>query len=173
MSLLFELAFLFCAMTTLTENQNAPGFDVTLKRPDDRFKMEVEENRVLFSIHSPSGISTATIKRSMDKWPEEVVLKLHLKALENVSISNGRIKIQSSVHVEDEQLRVRSWREQNEELVLDASSPYWTRIRIFGADNKPSRSLPINNGYFELQLPKGIFTDNPQSISISWIDFYR
>ncbi len=40
-------------------------------------------------------------------------------------------------------------------------------------DGKPTNSIPLIDGYFEMQLPKAMFDDNPKSITISWIDFYR
>ena len=63
-------------------------------------------------------------------------------------------------------------KEGNEDSSLDAKSPYWTEIRIFSDDGKPVKTIPLD-GYFEIQLPKALFEDNPKSITINWIDFYR
>jgi hypothetical protein len=40
-------------------------------------------------------------------------------------------------------------------------------------DGKPATTIPLNDGYFEIQLPKALFEDNPKSITVNWIDFYR
>ena len=44
-------------------------------------EVKVEKDRTVFSVHSPFGISQAVIERTDDKWPEAVVLRLHLKGL--------------------------------------------------------------------------------------------
>ena len=38
---------------------------------------------------------------------------------------------------------------------------------------KPAKDIPLKDGYFELQLPKAFFKDNPKSITVNWIDFYQ
>ncbi len=44
---------------------------------------------------------------------------------------------------------------------------------MVGKDGKPAKTIPLDDGYFEMQLPKALFEDNPKSITINWIDFYR
>ena len=53
--------------------------------------------------------------------------------------------------------------------VIGEGSPYWANMRIVGGEE----TIPLRDGYFELQLPKMFFKDNPRSITLSWIDFYR
>jgi hypothetical protein len=44
---------------------------------------------------------------------------------------------------------------------------------MVGKDGEPVKSIPLKDGYFEMQLPKALFEHNPQSITLNWIDFYR
>ena len=46
-------------------------------------------------------------------------------------------------------------------------------IRMVGSDGKPAKGIPLKGGFFEMQLPRGFFEDNPKSITVNWIDFYR
>ena len=46
-------------------------------------------------------------------------------------------------------------------------------IRMVGSDGKPAKDIPLKDGYFEMQLSKAFFEDNPKSITLHWIDFYR
>jgi hypothetical protein len=46
-------------------------------------------------------------------------------------------------------------------------------IRMVGKDGKPAEAIPLVNGYIEMRLPKAFFRDNPKSITVNWIDFYR
>jgi len=46
-------------------------------------------------------------------------------------------------------------------------------IRLIGRESKPVAKIPLEDGNFEIQLPKALFEENPKSIRINWIDFYR
>jgi hypothetical protein len=46
-------------------------------------------------------------------------------------------------------------------------------IRVIGKDGKPVKTIPLNDSYFELKLPKALLEDNPMSITLNWDDFYR
>lgn len=46
-------------------------------------------------------------------------------------------------------------------------------IRMVGNDGKPAKTIPLKDGYFEMQLPKAFIEENPKSITVNWIDFYR
>ncbi|MEO8272276.1 MAG: hypothetical protein ABI557_21385, partial [Aureliella sp.] len=64
-------------------------------------------------------------------------------------------------------------KDQQEPQQLDATSPYWTEIRMLGKDGKPATNIPLPEGYFELELPQILFAANPDAVSVRWIDFYR
>ena len=100
-----------------------------------------------------------------------MILRLHLKGLEHFKVTNGKVTLEAAGSGHDG--KVRLWKDGKEDSPLDAKSPYWTEIRMFGDDGKPTTSIPLKDGYFEIQLPKALFEDNPKSITINWIDFYR
>ena len=91
--------------------------------------------------------------------------------LENFKISNGKITLEAAVSSQDG--KVRLWKDGKEDLPLDAKSPYWMEMRMFGDDGKQVTTVPLKDGYFEIQLPKAFLEDNPKSITVNWIDFYR
>ena len=68
---------------------------------------------------------------------------------------------------------VRLWEYGKEDSPLESGSPYWMAIRLISKDGKPTKGVPLDDGYFELQLPGALFEGNPKSITINWIDFYR
>lgn len=96
---------------------------------------------------------------------------MHLKGLENFKVTNGRFTLEAAVSSQDG--KVRLWKDGKEDLPLDSKSPYWTEIRLVGNDGKPTNTIPLKGGYFEIQLPNALFEDNPQSLTVNWIDFYR
>ena len=173
--LAFAVLMVFVAMNnavTIGDDQ-PPTFKITTKRDTDKVEVKVEKDKTVFSIHSPFGISQAVIERMDEKWPDGVVLRLHLKGLENFRASNGKVTLDAAVSSSDDRQRVRLWKDGKEDLPLDSKSLYWMAIRMVGSDGKPAKDIPLKDGFFEMQLPKAFFEDNPMSITVNWIDFYR
>ena len=129
-----------------------PQVDVTMRR---------QQSRPRILTHSGTG----------EKWPDTVVLHLYLKGLENFSVRNGKVKVEVTVSSQDG--KVRLWKDEKEDSPLDATNPYWMNIRMVGNDGKPAKTIPLKDGYFEMQLPKAFIEENPKSITVNWIDFYR
>ncbi|MGB6042238.1 MAG: hypothetical protein WBF93_03680, partial [Pirellulales bacterium] len=65
------------------------------------------------------------------------------------------------------------WRTLDTDVTTVTRSPFWTEIGIFNADGKRTENIPNKGGYFELALPNALFKDNPESLHLDWIDFYR
>jgi hypothetical protein len=125
----------------------------------------------MFVIRSPFGISNATIERTTEQWRKKVVIQLKLKGLENFKLSTDKLKLEASVSSQNGDVRL--WKGGKEDSPLDAMSPYWMEIRIIGSDDELTKTIPLKDGYFEMQLPKKFFEGNPKSLKVEWIDFYR
>ena len=176
MSHLLAITFLFLpaivGMTScVTAYGDDPPFRITTKRDDDKVKVTVVNDKGVISVRSPFGISQATIERSGNKWPTTVMLRLHLKGLEKIKVNNGKDTLEAAVSSQDG--KVRLWKDGKEDSPLDSKHPYWMEIRMVGADGKPVKTIPLKDGYFEMQFPKALLGDNPKSITLNWIDFYR
>ena len=173
--MLHHLSFIVvivCMLSTgCTDALKDTQFKITTKRADDRIGVEVEKARMVFSVHSPFGISQAVIESTSGNWPEVVMLRLHLKGLENLKISNGKVTLEAAVSSQDG--TVRHWKDGKEDSPLDSTSQNWMEIRLIGNDGKPTKTIPLDDGYFEMQLPNALFEGNPKSITLNWIDFYR
>jgi hypothetical protein len=150
-----------------------PPFKVTTKRADDRVDVKAEKGKATVSVHSPFGISHAVIERAGETWPDAVVVRLHLKGLENFRVTNGKVTLAGSASLQDGKPLVRLWKDGKEAAPLDARSPYRMEVRIVGGDGQPAKELPLKGGYFELPLPRALFEGNPKTITLNWIDFYR
>lgn len=161
------------AATTLSAADDTPPFKITTKRADDRVEVKAEKGKATFSIHSPFGISNAVIERAGEKWPDAVVLRLHLKGLENFKITNGKVKLEGAASLQDGKSVVRLWKDGKEDALLDAKSSYWMDVRILDGDGKQAKEIPLKGGYFEMPLPKAMFEGNSKTITVNWIDFYR
>jgi hypothetical protein len=148
-------------------------FKITTKRTDDTAEVQTNKEKVRFIIKSPFGISQAVIARRDTAWPKIVVLRLHLKGLSSFRASNGKVRLDASVSIDEGKPRVRMWKDGKEEAPLDKKSPLWTAIRVAGGDGKPATELPLKGGYFEVVLPRAFFQGSQRSITMNWIDFYR
>lgn len=146
-------------------------FKITVKRDTDTVEVRAAKDKAVFIVKSPFGISQAVVERAEEKWPDAVVLRLHLKGLESFRASNGKITLDAAVSSQGGKVRV--WKDGKEDAVLDSKSPYWMEIRMVGGDGKPAMAIPLNDSYFEMALPKAFFDSNPKSITVNWIDFYR
>lgn len=149
----------------------AARFEVTTLRSDDRVETKHEASKTIFDVQSPSGISHANIERTEDKWPEKIFLRLRLKGLENLRLKTQDQTLCSSIS--SSSADIRQWLDKKEGSPLDLKSPFWMEIRIFDRDGKPTKTLPLQDGYFEMQLPVKFFESNPRSFKLEWIDFYR
>jgi hypothetical protein len=148
-------------------------FKITTKHKDDTVEVKAEKDKALFIIKSPFGISQADIEREGEKWPDAVLLRLHLKGLESFRASNSKVRLDAAVGTQEGKVKVRLWKDGKEDAPLDEKSPLWTDIRIVGGDGKPAKALPLKDGYFEVALPRAFFEGNPKEITVNWIDFYR
>ncbi len=167
------LVLLGCAGCLAVAADEPPKFKITTKRADDAVEGQVEKDRAVFSVKSQFGISQAVIERTDDKWPGAVVLRLHLKGLESFRASNGKVRLDAAVSIEEGKAKVRLWKDGKEDALLDEKSPFWVDVRILSGDGKPAKELPLKDGYFEMALPRAFFEGNPKSITLNWIDFYR
>lgn len=142
--------------------EDAPAFKITTKRDDDRVTVKVDKGSTIFDIRSPFGISNAVIERTADEWPDAVVLRLHLKALEYYQVTSGELVIGGSAPQ-----RASKPGSADDEKALEAT------VRMLDENGKPASGIPLERGYFEIELPKKLMEANPKSFRVEWVDFYR
>lgn len=161
---------LIALVATITSIADDP-FKITTKRPDDRIEVKSKDDKAIFVIRSPFGISNATVERTNKQWLEKPVVQLRLQGLENFKLSADDTKLEASVSSHDGSVRL--WKDGKEDAPLDAKSPYWMEVKILDNEGKPTRAIPVKDGSFEMQLPKKFLEANPKSFKVEWIDFYR
>lgn len=150
-----------------------PRFTIATRKQGDSVAVQGDADRTIFVVKSPSGIGQATLGRTAEAWPKRIEVRFHLSGLESVKISNGKTTLAGAVSIRDGKPAVRLWRNDAENQPLDETSPLWTAIRIRQADGTPATMLPLRDGRFEIELPAAFLAENPTSITLNWIDFYR
>jgi hypothetical protein len=58
-----------------------------------------------------------------------------------------------------------------DERPITPDSPHWMEVKI--VSDKAAPRIPLDDGYFEITLPKDVLGKGRRSFSIRWIDFYR
>ncbi len=164
-------------LTNLAAAQDAPLFQLTIKRNDDRVQVKTVNSEVLLLVTSPFGISEMTIERKGKQWPELMKLRLHLKGLEKFQVINGKLSLSAQVNHGDESNIGKTdyycWKDgEKKGKRLTNKSRYWLKIQRVESEVSEAASS-ANPNDFEIALPKAFFEDNPQSITVKWIDFYR
>ncbi len=148
-------------------------FTIFLKKADDSATVTKNKNTTLFKIKSPKGISGGKIERKQEKWPENITLFFYLKGLENFKLSNDKISLECSVSSNQNSPLIRIWQEGKEDFPLKPDHPFYINIRLLNNAGNPTKTIPLQEGFFEMQLPKSFFQNNPKTFSLNWIDFYR
>lgn len=163
------------AVPATTPAGDAPParFAVTTRKADDTVEVTGDRDRTVFGIRSRSGIGRAVIERTGDGWPKAVVVRLHLRGLENLRVSNGSAEVRAAVGVRDGTVEARQWKGDRTETPLEADDPLRLAVRVRDKDGKPAAGLPPDGGHVEVTLPAAFLTDNPKSLTVEWVDFYR
>jgi hypothetical protein len=167
-------AVVLVALSTPPAGGNPPArFTVTTRKADDTVAVAGDESRTTFDLKSPSGISRAEIKRAGNAWPKAVVVRLHLKGLENLKVSAGGVAVGAAAGIRDGKVEARQWALGKGETPLAPDDPRRLTIRVLGKDGMAPAGLPLDGGHFEVTVPPAFFRDNPRSLTVEWVDFYR
>jgi len=119
------------------------------------------------------GISQANLERTRGTWPEQVVIRLYLRGLESLQITNEHTKLDLSIPSGQAGKGMRQWQNGDEKNLLDPTTENWLKVQLVDLPNPSDSASPSSAGYFEIQLPRKFLQSNPQSITLKWIDFFR
>jgi hypothetical protein len=151
-----------------------PPFRVTTRKADDRVRVRIQGERAVLTVTSPSGIGGSKIANDGERWPGKIILRLRLHGLERLQIGNGKELITASISSNGDHPTILSLMEEGkEEVPIDRSSPFWTEIRILDAQDHPAGKIPLEDGVFEVTVPRPLVASNPPTLTLDWIDFYR
>jgi SAM-dependent methyltransferase len=146
--------------------------EITTRKEEDKVTAQLKDGKMIYTIASPSGIGAASIT-PWKGWAKNVVLRLNLRGLESIKVSNGRVDLRASVLSHSGNPRLLTVKAEDGDKKVEQGSDYWTEVRAFDAKGKPVEGLPGEGGYFELELPSALLDGPPRSLTIDWIDFYR
>lgn len=138
-----------------------PQFRIVTQRSDDSVVVASSAEQSVLTVLSPRGIGSAVIHRPGAQWPamHTLLLKLRLRGLEELRISNGDVEWIAAVSSSDSTVRLRVKRGLQETELTNPQDPYWADVTT-------------DNG-FSVKVPGILFERNPASLNLKWIDFFR
>lgn len=147
-------------------------FSVTTKNQDDQIDIQQENGITTVDIHSPSGIGSANFELESGSMPERVVLRLHVTGLEDFRLVSSTTTIAASGS-SDEVFNVtgQSVIAAGNEYAITPIHPLWMKVEI--VSGQADKTIPLNEGHFEITVPKEFIRRAEKSFELQWIDFYR
>ena len=142
-------------------NKSGARFQLEYKKkgPHDalrEIKVSHQENTTIFDVTDKFGIGGGVIKLVTEKWPERVLVRLHLTGLEGFGLTIGKKVLTRS------DLKVR---------MLDAKGkPLPGRYLLKSTGPNSSKRIA---GYYEVEVPTKLLKTGVKEIKLSWVDFYR
>lgn len=149
-----------------------PVFTVTAKNQDDQIDIQQENGITTVDIHSHTGIGTAKFELESGAMPERLILRLHLTGLEEFRlISNPTTIAASGSGSETFNLTGQSVMASGNEYAITPIDPLWMKVEIVAG--QADKTIPLNEGHFDITVPKEFIRRAGDSFEIQWIDFYR
>jgi len=169
-SLLMCLFLNSCASQPVNAQDSKPEFKVTAKNADDAIAILDEDSQTVIDIHSDFGIGSASFELVSGSMPDTLLLRLHLKGLEDFQLISSQATVAASLS-SGQVFNLISQRvvETNAEYSILSIHPLWLNIEIVSENRK----IPLEEGYFEITLPREFIRNAGNSFEVKWIDFYR
>ena len=172
-TILLSLFLMSCASQPVNaQTQGEPVFSITQKNQEDQIDIQYKSGTVIININSPFGIGSAKFELESGVMPEQIVLQLHLKGLEEFRLASNQVTIAASVS-SSEAFNVHTQRiiSSGSEYSILPIHPLWMEIDIIS--DQTIEKTPLEEGYFEITFPREFIQKAGNSFDVQWVDFYR
>jgi hypothetical protein len=143
-----------------------PEFQIATDKPDDVVTATIDGERLLVDVQSASGISSAGVRAADGKMPPAVLMRFHLRGLEQMTFAFGDAIVKLSVPSGGDRPVMQSVVEGGQERPITPESPYWMEVTQTAADGSADSA-------FEVASPQAFSVSPTANFTIGWIDFYR
>jgi hypothetical protein len=171
------LMYLFLTSCASSQPANAqsgdePVFAYTTKNQGDEVNIQYGNGITTIEVHSPTGIGSARFELESGAMPEKVILRLHLSGLEEFRLISDQTALAASASSSGafsvtNQRVIRSGNEYS----ITPVDPLWMKIEV--VSDQAVKKIPLEDGYFEITVPKEFIQEAENSFEIQWIDFFR
>ncbi len=154
---------------------NAPlSFRLTGGDQDgDKVTVSTEANRTVVDVRSRGGIGRMELSPTKGKWRSPLVIHLHLRGLESLSVNNGKFTVNTSALRQTSHGQLCELTEGRNNRTIKEESPFWISLQI---TNEKESGHPVSSSKercFEVTIPDALLEENPETLFIQWIDFFR
>lgn len=126
---------------------------------------------VIVEVRSRGGIGRATAKFGSGALPQKIILRLHVKGLEEFRLSYGQTALIVRVSSSNPSITQSLVLPNGDEQPIPSTSPSRLAVRIVSDQAKPR--IPLDHGHFEITFPKHYLREGSRDFSVQWIDFFR
>lgn len=168
---LWSLLLISCGGLPARAQAGEPEFAITTKNNDDQVNVRHENGVAFIDIESTTGIGSAAFQLKSGSMPQEIVIRLHLKGLEDFRLTSTGESIGASISSGDEPTIQQRLISPGSETPILPGHPLWMNMDIVSEQSEPR--IPLEEGYFEVALPKEFLAQAGTSFEMQWIDFYR
>jgi hypothetical protein len=171
-TILFGFLLVSCAsQPAIAQSGDEPVFNVITKNQNDQ--IDIQHNGVTtIDIHSPAGIGFAKFELEAGSMPDSMALRLHLKGLEEFRLVSDQTTVSASAssgqvfNASSQQVTT-----SGNQYSITPIDPLWMPIEI--VSNQTVKKIPLEEGFFEILVPKEFIHSAGNSFEVQWIDFYR
>lgn len=179
MKYLLQLSLLTCFILTSCTSQSVntqvsgTEFRITPSNADDEITLLTNESQTIIDIKSDFGIGSALFELVSGPMPTPILLHLHLKGLENLTITSSETTVTASLSNNEGlfQLSHQNVISSGIENPISPIHPLWMQIEIISSQS--NNTFPLTDGYFEVMLPQEFIQQAGSSFEVKWVDFYR
>lgn len=141
-------------------------FQIATDKPDNVVTATMDGERLLVDVQSASGIGSAGVRAADGEMPSAVLMRFHLRGLEQMTFAFGGAIIKLSVPSGGDRPVMQSVVEGGQERAITPESPYWMDVTQTTADGS-------TENIFEVAAPPAFSSSPNANFTIGWIDFYR
>jgi len=135
---------------------------------------EIRDGVLYIDIESQQGIGAAQMTLASPNDLRDVILRLHLSGLEDLTFAYQGARVQASMGTSDRVVREQATPTGDPDAApIDDSSPYWMNVQITSDDAAVEPTIPLESGHFTVSVPRDFLTSGSPSFDLSWVDFYR
>jgi uncharacterized protein YcfL len=166
-----------CLISCSSQAANAQSGDqtvltVTTKNLDDQIDIQHKDDITTIDIHSLTGIGSAKFELASGSMPANIVMRLHLSGLEKFRITSRQAAVTVSGSSNGTfNITNQTITTAGSEYSITPTDPLWMKIEI--VSDQTTKKIPLEEGFFEITVPKEFIQTAGNSFEIQWIDFYR
>lgn len=153
-----SIATIGCWLASLGLIGCQPALEIDVPREGDTVAIVHEPGQVVLDIHSRMGIGKATVK-PVGQWPERLVLRMHIRNLEGLTLMNSQVEVSSFLRSEPDV----DYYHRNESGGFDRRSPA----------GKVTVEIRRVDDYIEAVVPPLVLADPTDPLWFQWVDYYR